>query len=238
MFENDGKTTKTESSTSSSSGVCEICRESLDALNLRTAREALSTSKSWNSVSCGSEASTPALTDCSSRSSLTDLLDLSIDQDDYGFHDFKDPPTTPTGQPYLAPLSSPGKVRNQSLAYLPSVLGQQSPQSRSVSFSGIEEIFGDGSDEIEHESDTKGGLVYPTTPIHQWYSSKDSDKLHQHPQRLAYAPVATKPRRKPQLQPRRSALKKPDDSQLNSGLTRLEYPVSPKILWYAPTPKG
>ena len=230
----------------------QICQESLDALNLRSIREALSIdakssndhSNSWGSVTSGSEASAPALTDCSSRSSLTDL-DISIDQDDYGygFHDFKDLPATPTGQQqYLTPLSSPAvdspsrKKQTPQHAYLPRILQHQSSQSRSVSFSGIEEVFGESScrDGEQDESTERNafGIIHPRTPVHQYYYSSKKPSHHQAlpPRRLAYPPLATKPRRTPQLQPRRSALKK----QIDEGC--LEYPVSPKILWYgAPT---
>lgn len=251
MFAFNRKSNETESG-SSSNREYQICQESLDALNLSSIREALSTdaknsndhSNSWGSVTCGSEASAPALTDCSSRSSLTDL-DISIDQDDYGygFHEFKDLPATPTGQQqhYLTPLSSPfvdspaRKKQTPQHAYLPRVLQQQSSQSRSVSFSGIEEVFGESSSCDREQDESPLSIIHPRTPMNQYYSSFKKTSSHygtttSHPalppQRLAYPPLATKLRRKPQLQPRRSALKKQSDEGC------VEYPVSPKILWY------
>lgn len=242
---------------------CQIYQESLDALNLSSLREALSSrntknsSNSCESVTSGSEASAPALTDCSSRSSLTDL-DLSIDEDDYGygFHEFKDLPATPTGeqQGYLTPLSSPfvnSSLRSQSpqSSYIPRILQQKSPQTRSVSFSGIEEVFDDSGgscvvEEDEGTDDQRGALgiaAPPRTPVHQYYypSTKHHSGSHQalpplSSQRLAHPPLATKPRRNPHLLPRRSALKK----QTNEGQPCLVHPVSPKILWYgSPRPQ-
>lgn len=196
-------------------------------------------------TSFGSEASTQALSECSSRSSLTeDLGETSSvgDQDGYDFHrEFRDPVSTPTGfsLPYLFPSSTfdRGGVRSQPFSYLPGVLQRQSSQSRSVSFSSTEEIFGcDNDDEIDKKDRHHGDVLFPKTPVHQFYASKRSYRSNLGPERSACPPLATKPHGKAyQRQPQRSALKKDDTRSINvaTGLTSpLEYPLSPKMLWY------
>lgn len=169
--------------------------------------------------------STPALTDCSSRSSLQDL-DLSVDD---GYEYFRDPQPSPD-LPYIHE-DGPNTPRS----YLPSVLVRSSP--RSVSFSGIETIFG-ADDEATATDESHSVLRYPTTPSIEWYSSKGSSQrtLQGTLQRRAFPPLVCSPRHNPQLQPRRSALKKQDragGSVSSTEASFIQIPSSPKITWYS-----
>jgi hypothetical protein len=185
--------------------------------------------KGWNPFAFLSDAqqeSTPALTVCSSRSSLQDL-DSSVDD---GFDYFRDQQHS-IELPYLNDEGS-----NTPGSYLPSVLRRSSP--RSVSFSGIETVF--GAEETVAADESQTVLRYPKTPSIEWYSSSggSSQRTLQGTTlpRHAFPPLASSSRRNPQLQPRRSALKKQDrggGSVPGTEVSFIHIPLSPKITWYS-----
>lgn len=189
----------------------------------------LSPTKSWQSLAGFSEASTVSLTDCSSRSSLQDL-DLSFEEGELKDH-------LPSPAPgYWRPLSEEEGPRKNRHPFLPSVL-TKSP--RAVSFSSIEEVhvYSEGVDEHRRQ-------VLPKTPAIQWYTSKASS--HGPRPTKHHVPILTSgsPMRKPplppmRLQPKRSALKKPESVSRTRNLSSPpklpspQYPSSPKVTYYS-----
>ncbi|CAB9507859.1 expressed unknown protein [Seminavis robusta] len=212
-------------------GDCQsISEERLQALDNRGSEvdkssEGKATTKGWNLFSFFfDDSAAPALTDCSSRSSSQDL-DLSVVE---GFEYFKDPQASPDKR-YLKRVEKDEDGPKTPVSYLPSVLRRPSP--RSVSFSGVETVFELDDTAKNQVQEKDNGLVYPKTPVNEWYAKGSSAKGHLPPGRHALPPLATTGTyRRPHLQPRRSALKKPEQGFAGR---EIQIPVSPKITWYA-----
>ena len=217
----------------------------LQAIEFSSNSIATPSSKRCDSFTSSSEESTPGLTDCSSRSSFQDFDHLSIDD----YEEFKD-----ALEHIPATSAATAEGDPPAIACIPRIL---MPHPRTVSFSGVEEVYGEREVDISSSSASRPSSAYkvPKTPYTRWHTSSkhhepiSSHRMQKPPKVPIYsssplltsppAPFSTKNMFLPpdqQLQ-RRSTLKKSSKLRRHEEWCEaalIHPPRSPQLMWYGP----